>query len=222
MRTVDQIIKDRYKLSSNPNLSLRQDTMDEYVMLESEYDGCNFSKDDIWLDIGANIGAFPMKFAHRVKQIYSFEPEPDNFNLLEHHVKINSIDNVDIFNYALVEDDTPTKTFYVNSKKNKGAHSLIKFRGRDQITINCDNINNWIHKVNKIKMDIELYEKYLIPVIDFSGIDEFVFEWHWKDLRDNGPLLESYMVEFLSDFKIIYPAAFKPNYWTQVIHLIKK
>lgn len=56
----------------------------------------DYGEQDIWLDGGANVGGFSVKIANKVKQVYSFEPDKDNFLVLEQNTEgiktLNCID----------------------------------------------------------------------------------------------------------------------------------
>ena len=57
-------------------------------------------KDDIVFDVGANIGAFTIPFAKKVEKngkVLAFEPQPNVHNLLKNNVKLNNLDNVELF-----------------------------------------------------------------------------------------------------------------------------
>ena len=167
---------------------LREETLDEYVAKESCYRDVNFDENDIWLDIGANIGIFPIYYCDKVKQIISFEAEPENFSLFKRNIELNNVKNCYIYNCAVVWDDRKETSFYLNTKKNKGSHSMLIKGGRDEITVNCLNINDIIetHKPNKLKIDIEGGEYELIKSIkNWNNIKELIFEYHINVLRDS-------------------------------------
>ncbi len=164
----------------------RPGTLDEYIFKEvagySKY--VTFEEGDRWLDAGANIGAFSAMISPIVELVAAFEPDVDNFGLLSMNAPMG---NVHRENYALVGNTDTERTFYLNTKKNKGAHSLLKKRGRDAVTVACSNINDALDKysINKIKMDVEGAEDELLYAIrDWSNIKEIVLEFHLAMLGD--------------------------------------
>jgi FkbM family methyltransferase len=179
-------MENKVKKIKGLNVVVRENTMDEYVIKESEYDKCEFTKNDIWLDAGANIGAFALKYHDKVKQIISYEPDVENYKNLKQNLELNNIYNCKTFKLCLVENNDKTRKFYLNKKTNKGIHSLIIKKGRDEVMVNCANINSVVKKfnINKIKMDIEGAEYELIKSMDFTNIKEFIFEYHFKHLKD--------------------------------------
>lgn len=174
--------------------NLRPGTLDEFVTKEKDYEVCPYNEDDVWFDVGANIGAFAVKYSPKVKQVISFEPEEDNYNLLINNVQLNNCMNVITVNKALVENFDKTRSFYLNRKKNKGAHSMFVKNGRDEVIVQCENFDRMVdlYKPNKMKMDIEGGEwPILMQSQKLGQFDYIVFEWHrrpWKDIETNEKL----------------------------------
>lgn len=166
-------------------LFVRSGTLDDYICREqSQYLKLfDLQKTDRFLDIGANIGATAYFIADKVSQIYCFEPDEDNFNILRRNVK--HIPNVHIHKYALVGNNDLTREFFLNTQKNKAAHSFIVKRGRDKTVVDCKNINKTIRqfRINIIKIDVEGAEYELLTYMNFDNIDELVFEYHFNILK---------------------------------------
>src|SRR5215211_7535318 len=57
------------------------------------------TKQDVVLDIGANIGFMTIQLAQQAKHVYAFEPSPDNFKKLEENTK--DLDNVTNYQIAV-------------------------------------------------------------------------------------------------------------------------
>jgi FkbM family methyltransferase len=164
----------------------RPGTLDAYIFKEvrgySKH--VSFEKTDRWMDAGANIGAFSAMIAPRVAHVAAFEPDVSNFSLLCANAPMA---NVAKERFALVGNADTERTFYLNTKKNKGAHTLLAKRGRDVVTVPATNINDALsrHGINKIKMDVEGAEDELLYAIqDWSGITQFVMEFHLLMLGD--------------------------------------
>lgn len=75
------------------------------------------------VDIGANIGNHTLAFATGAGQVFSFEPIPEVFAVLQDNVSRNKLDNVQCFNLALSDHDGE-QTFYINTGGNLGASSF--------------------------------------------------------------------------------------------------
>lgn len=167
---------------------VRENTLDEYVIKENCYDSCSFKKDDVWLDIGGNIGIFPIFYGHKVKQIISFEPEQQNCYIFKKHILLNNVQNSLLIEKAVISSDDTEVSFFLNTKKNKGAHSMFVKKGREEVVVPATNINKVIelYKPNKIKLDIEGGEYDLIKGIEnWDNIQEFIFEFHINILKDH-------------------------------------
>ena len=55
---------------------------------------------DVVLDIGAFIGLYTLKH-YRAERIFAFEPNPISYTLLRNNIRLNELENVKLFNYAL-------------------------------------------------------------------------------------------------------------------------
>ena len=131
--------------------------------------GCYIKKNDVVLDLGANIGIFS-RFASDAgaRKIYSFEPIAENFELLmlnrpanceAHRIAASNVDNASI-NMAY-------------DPKAPGGSSFIHKVGKEQkvmtMTVNTLINSGVIEQPNFIKMDIEGAE-----ALAFEGISDEV------------------------------------------------
>jgi FkbM family methyltransferase len=121
-------------------------------------------KNDIFLDIGANIGLmsiFASKQVGNDGKVFSFEANPDTVKLIEENIKINSLNNITIYPFALGSRNEKVK-IYTNIDLNRGSASIVnisdksKYHEVDMYTLNT--IFESIPKIKLLKMDIEGYE----------------------------------------------------------------
>lgn len=78
------------------------------------------------LDIGANIGWFAVRFAHRLPkaQVYAFEPLPESFQYLQRNIAANGVGGrVSAFNYGL-SDTSGAVTFFLEPANGTNASLL--------------------------------------------------------------------------------------------------
>ena len=145
----------------------------------------SLTKDDVWLDVGANIGAFCVRAAEHVAAVIAVEPEPDCLQLLETNLRLNNISNVEIIDAAVVGDDSPTVMLAL-SNTFSSTHRVGNIRGRDLIEVRAENIDILVyeHNVNKIKMDCEGSEVGILENMDLTPIDEIIFEYHFSFIKD--------------------------------------
>jgi FkbM family methyltransferase len=159
------------KIDKKTGLNYRPGTLDEYVIKEQSCYNELFerAKGKIVLDMGGNIGSFAFNaIQHGAKKVASFEPEPDNIKMFESQ-ELGKEST--LFPYAVTDKDG-TAEFFVNSKLNKGTHTLRKTRGRDTITVETKAFKKVLKTVKPdiMKVDIEGGEYF----IDFTLIPDSV------------------------------------------------
>jgi len=80
---------------------------------------------DVYVDVGANIGYYTLIASQRVGikgKIIAYEPDPDNFALLQSNVTLNNLPQVAIFPCALYDKNTDGQLFL--SDDNFGDHRI--------------------------------------------------------------------------------------------------
>lgn len=149
------------------------------------YREMSLTKQDIWLDAGANIGAFAVRAAEFVCTVIAVEPEPDNLHLLEDNIRLNHIPNILTLECAVVWDDSTTVSLAL-SNSYSSTHRVGHIRGRESMEVDALNIDTIVseHQVNKIKMDIEGSEVEILENMDLSPIQEIIFEYHFSFTKD--------------------------------------
>jgi len=126
----------------------------------------SYVKEDMQIvDIGANIGYFTLLFSKWVGQngkIFSFEPEPENFTILQKNIIANQCRNV--LSYQQAISDSSNSEFLYLSQTNPGDHRITSFYAyehdehRSKIKIDTTSLDSFFQsnsKINLIKMDIE-------------------------------------------------------------------
>ena len=108
-------------------------------------------------DIGANVGFYTLlssKLAGNDGMVYSFEPNPLNINYLNQHIKLNNLDNVKVFDYA-VSDNVGFAFFENDTNSSMG---YLSNNGKLKVkTTSLDYLyeGNEIKKPDFIKIDVE-------------------------------------------------------------------
>ena len=118
-------------------------------------------KGDIVVDLGANIGYYTLILAQLVGKsghVYSFEPDPSNFEILSKNVKENKHDNVTLVQKA-ISDKNGKVELYV-SKRNLASHRIFDAEdNRESIEVDVTTLDEYFKKFKKpikfIKMDVE-------------------------------------------------------------------
>jgi FkbM family methyltransferase len=122
-------------------------------------------KNSIYIDIGANIGYFSLIVGSIAKngKVLSFEPDTENFKLLEKNISTNNLTNIQTFQHAVSDTNGFVNLF--SSDANKGNPRFFKedLEGymeecQSSESIKCVTLDNFLDdliKPNIIKMDIQ-------------------------------------------------------------------
>jgi FkbM family methyltransferase len=126
-----------------------------------------FEPGDVVFDIGANIGWYSMLFGRMAPagiNIYSFEPDPLNFELLEHNIRQNQAHQVTAVQKALATEDGEQQLHRYDSN-NLGRHSLLNLQEGNSVAVQTTTLDNFWDTLQLgsrtprfIKIDIEGYE----------------------------------------------------------------
>jgi FkbM family methyltransferase len=105
-----------------------------------------------FLDIGANIGNHSIFFSKIFKSVYSFEPHPKIYPILNYNTK--DIKNIKTYNFGLSDKK---KNVLMTDGSHLGGSSINKI-GKRKVKINkLDNIFKY-KKIDFIKIDVEGHE----------------------------------------------------------------
>ena len=136
---------------------------------------------DVVLDVGANLGYYTLLFARRVGhtgKVFAFEPDPDNFSLLQANIARNGYDNVILVRKA-ASDLSGTAQLY-RSADNQGDHRLYDTDGKRPSVA-----------VESITLD-EFFADYSGPIhlvkIDIQGTESAALDGMVGLLRRCGPV----------------------------------
>lgn len=126
-----------------------------------------FEPGDVIVDIGANIGWYSLIFERMAPEgvnIFSFEPDPLNFKLLDHNLRLNNATKVTAIQKALSDKDGE-QTLYQHNNKNLGRHSLLPLQEGKSVKVETVSLDHFwsAHGLGSrvprfIKIDIEGYE----------------------------------------------------------------
>ena len=130
---------------------------------ETEVIKKHVKKGDTVVDIGANIGYYTLILSKLVGdsgKVFAFEPDPENFSLLEKNVKANNLKNAILINKAV--SDKTGKTSLFLSENNNADHRIYKSHD-----------SNYKKKRKSIVVDVVKFDDYFKnkPKISFVKID---------------------------------------------------
>jgi len=167
---------------------------------------------NVVVDIGASIGYYTVLFAKIVGekgQVFAFEPEHENFNILKKNIEVNNFKNVVIENIAIsdkighlplkVEKDGSHKIIYDDSKENMYE---IKSTTLDEYFKQFDN------KIDFIKMDAEGSEYFILQgmkkILEKQSDLKIMTEFNPPFLRQAGIEPEKYIKKLLENGFLLY------------------
>ena len=114
------------------------------------------------IDIGAHIGYYSLLFAKCVGStglVFSFEPLPENFALLQKNIQLNELNNVQSFCSALFSSSRELSLSVPDESPNSGDGSVIHDRGSKHILVPAITLDSFCARANiqpdVLKMDVE-------------------------------------------------------------------
>jgi FkbM family methyltransferase len=125
------------------------------------------SQGGVFLDVGANIGYCSLVASKKYAKVYSFEPIPENYVLLEKSLNDNRIQNVEVIKKCVGNSQTLKLTAFAdnmggtrnieNTKKQNVSHMRVSSIGvYDVITL--DSFTDSITTIDLMKVDVEGHE----------------------------------------------------------------
>lgn len=163
-----------FKLQVNHNLYIEKELFWKGVTSEFEPKTLQLwqslsAESDLIMDLGANTGVFSLIAAatNNIAIIYSFEPVPYNYKILQKNIDLNDFSNINLVTKAVSETIDKHKMLieensvnYINSLEND---KLGNNQNTMQIEIESIDIdtfcnNNSIEAIDLIKIDVEGHE----------------------------------------------------------------
>lgn len=131
----------------------------------------HLKSDDVMVDIGAWIGPISLYSSQKVKQCYSFEPDPIAFKNFSESILLNSdaIINIKPFNKAITTNGKNIKLFSRYTHGDSGSSILRRVKSTNKYyqvestTFSKFIEDEKIEKIDFIKMDIEGGEFFILP-----------------------------------------------------------
>lgn len=150
------------KMYLDPNDSLNLSINGVYGELDTRIMKEHVLKNDIVIDVGANIGYYTLLFSRLVGdqgKVFSFEPEPNNFEILKKNIEVNSYKNVKIEPVALSDKNGELDLFVSDNMLN---HKIYRTENTTKsIKIKTITLDDYISKheltdkINFVKIDVE-------------------------------------------------------------------
>ena len=150
-------------------------------------------KDPLIIDCGSNIGFSILYFKGEYPDatVLAFEPDPASFEMLEHNIKINKLQEVHAFNVALGDKDGEAVLSYdLRQEGNPGSTLVGNTNGRGTVSVKVAKLSDYIKKMDVIgdkridllKVDVEGYEHQIFKDLMDNNllhrVDEMFIEYH--------------------------------------------
>lgn len=195
-----------YNINSKTKFQVRTNTSDKFFLWEvwktNSYitEDFNIKKDDVIVDIGANIGAFSILAARKASdgRVFAYEPNKKNYNLLLKNKSLNNLRNLLVLNLAVAGKKGHADLFI--SKLNYGAHSICSADSKKSVKVKSIGLRdifamNNLKRINYLKIDAEGAEYDILlntPAEIIRKVDKIVLEYHdylnhnhdYKDLKE--------------------------------------
>ena len=178
-------------------------------------------KGDTVVDLGANIGYFTLlaaKLVGKEGKVYSFEPEPRNYNYLLKNIEINGYSNVVAVQKA-VSDKTGKTKLYI-CPYDSGHHTINQYDGikaynpdfigdkKEFVEVEMVTLDDFFEaknlSIDVMKMDVEGAEMLALlgmdRVIKESGKLKMFVEFFPLLIREMGGSPEEFIRRFLEDY----------------------
>ena len=184
------------------------------------------------LDIGANIGNHSLYFSCFFSKVYSFEPNPDTYDLLKINAK--GANNITVYNYGLGDEEG---TFFLQENiTNIGGSSVVNNQNDKTVEIKILKLDNLIDEISDlvfIKIDVEGFEEKVFrggikcikkyqPIVVFEQDKEafneeetrsirllreldYHFYWQEKERRINSKIFS----KFINFYRIVVKSKIK-------------
>jgi len=178
-----------------------------FICNSYEDDLVKFDKDDIVVDLGANIGMFSLYASPKSKQVYSVEPLPETYENLVKNVE--HLNNVKTLNKAIYSE--ADKLEFIKNECSIASSIFAKQSNYEKIVVDVIPFEDFlklynIDRINYLKVDIEGSEFDLFENMDEkfleNNVDKIFMEIHIMNdfkLDDILDKVNKYFVTNLTD-----------------------
>lgn len=185
-RTIIQHINDATRMKIRVNSFDKQALYEVWKLKEYETEYFVIRPGDVIIDIGAHIGTFSVWAAQKAASghVFAFEPDPENYALLEENKHLNHLTNLHIVNSAVSEVRGQAMLF--TSDYHNMTHSFFEEGTRDNTLVDtislADILQEYgLERVQYLKIDAEGAEYQIIlktPASVLQRIDKIFIEYH--------------------------------------------
>ena len=193
----NEIIVNGCKMYLDKN-DVMQMSLFDYEPIETDIIKSNVKENDIVVDVGANIGYFTLLMAKNNSRVFSYEPEPQNFTLLQKNVILNNFSsNVNLYNKAVSNFNGHSKL--ILSDHSTGQHKLDNNRFGTR-SIDVEVIKLDLDKIDFAKIDVEGNELHVLQGMK-SLPNKILIEFNSINLKESGTNYQDFF-HFIEKYKI--------------------
>lgn len=135
------------------------------------------------LDCGSNIGlaALYFKSQYPMSQLHCFEPDPNNFRMLEDNLKLNTCDRYNLHQKAIWKDNHGI-TFIAMGSEGSRISEEVTEKTVTMETVSLGDLLNDFTQIDLLKLDIEGAEKTVLleSGLNLSHVKNLFIEYHGK------------------------------------------
>ena len=149
----NEAIVNGYKMQLDEN-DVMQISLFDYDLAETDLVKSTVKKNDITVDVGANIGYYTLLMAKMGAFVHSYEPEPNNFKLLSLNVHQNNFSTSVALNNKAVSNFNGTSKLFL-SQNTPSHHKLNYDRFHNDNFIEVPVIKLELDRIDFAKIDAE-------------------------------------------------------------------
>jgi FkbM family methyltransferase len=184
-------------------------TLNSYKKLLTDYNVI-INENDIVIDIGAHHGMMSIYFASCKAEVYSYEPNPINYEILKKNLEANPTLKLNIYNNAISNINKTLELCYGHTSTTSSLKHLefeeytLDKSMTNSIEVNCLSLKDIIirfPKIKVLKIDCE-YESFLSLNKDLMYNIQYILleahttkEYKIKDMED---ILDKFGFEFIT------------------------
>uniref|UniRef100_UPI00404B26B6 FkbM family methyltransferase n=1 Tax=Gelidibacter sp. TaxID=2018083 RepID=UPI00404B26B6 len=167
-----------FKLDEGVNINLYRDSSLSNLIYrgfekrERKYIKSILNEDDIFVDVGSNIGLFSLiasKYVGHKGSVICFEPDPISFKRLEENIEMNKLHNLDARNLGL-SNDIGELEFHIYDDGKDAWNSFAKDEElslSNSISVPVSTLDRELENIDKsrikvVKIDVEGWEKFVL------------------------------------------------------------
>lgn len=166
-----------HDLSTNIKINLYKDSVLSRLIYngfeneETNYLKSVLNQEDIFIDVGANVGLFSIIASNIVGpngKVICFEPSPTTFLRLDENIKLNNFKNIDHRNIGL-SDKKEELTFFISDSGYDAWNSFAQRADllKDTIKVPVSTLDFELREIDKsriklVKIDVEGWEKFVL------------------------------------------------------------